>query len=370
MGYTKQSQKYFDALQEMLGFNQQISNSGKLTKSELNLIAAIGKYMDRPKGVKSSDLSRELKVTTAAISKMLRVLEKKGLIERNSDEDDRRVVYVRLTYAGNDAFLASVGEREDLLEQVFQRMGREEVDQFLELWGKFNRLMAEEHKKMQTRKRRERDDMKAVFVEGGALSFTAAEVLERMGLPRDHSFGASLAPILAQASTIAKPKAFYLTMKIEKRTESTVTIGGQTFYSAVLSKLLTGVSTVYPYLCTCGQELVEYANQLDDMLAQYALDAIMEMYRQEILAVLRQKLENTLTQPGPTIAVDPGDLADWPIYEQKKLFALFDDAAEKVGVTLSDSCLMYPVKSVSGLRYQAEELLQRPTAGEKSGQNG
>ncbi len=290
MRYTKQTQKYFDALQEMTAINQRISNGGKLTKSELMMIITIGKYMDRPYGVKSSELSRELKVSTAAISKMLRVLEKKGLIERNSDQNDRRVVYVRLTYSGDDAFLEAMGEREDLLEKVFQRMGKENVENFLSMWTSFNHLMEEEYKKKKTESKRGNKEMKTVFVEGGNHPFTPADVLERMGMPRDHQFGEKLALVLEKAAAIAKPKAFYMEMKIEKRTDHSVTIGGQTFQSTALAKNLAEVDVVYPYLCTCGKELMEYAESLDDMMEQYAFDTIMDMYRKEALVAMTAAL--------------------------------------------------------------------------------
>ena len=355
MRYTKQTQQYFDALQEMNIVNAGISNAGKLTKSELALITTIGKYMDCHNGVKSSDLSHKLNVTTAAISKMLRVLEKKGLIERSNDEKDRRVVYVRLTYAGNDAFLESMGEREDLLENVFRKMGPQDVDTFLTLWTVFNKHMEAEYKKMKAETKRGRDMMNTVFIESPDLHFTAADILEKMGMPRDHKFGEKIAEFLKKAEVIAKPKAFYMKMKIEKRTEDSVTIGGQTFQSIALAKNLTNVDTVYPYLCTCGSELAEYAIGLDDILEQYAFDAIMEMYRKEVLVAMMGVLSDSLEEVGQTSAVNPGSLIDWPISEQQKLFAVFGENAEKIGVTLSDSCIMSPIKSVSGIRYQTDK---------------
>lgn len=39
----------------------------------------------------------------------------------------------------------------------------------------------------------------------------------------------------------------------------------------------------------------------------------------------------------------------WPITQQKTLFAIFGNVEELIGVKLTDSCLMIPIKSVSGI---------------------
>ncbi|MCG8400671.1 MAG: vitamin B12 dependent methionine synthase, partial [Firmicutes bacterium] len=40
--------------------------------------------------------------------------------------------------------------------------------------------------------------------------------------------------------------------------------------------------------------------------------------------------------------------------EQKKLFSILGDCSEKIGVELTDSLLMVPVKSISGIFFPAE----------------
>jgi hypothetical protein len=50
----------------------------------------------------------------------------------------------------------------------------------------------------------------------------------------------------------------------------------------------------------------------------------------------------------------PGQLKDWPLEEQRPLFALLGDVEGAVGVTLSDSLLMIPRKSLSGIYFPTE----------------
>jgi hypothetical protein len=52
--------------------------------------------------------------------------------------------------------------------------------------------------------------------------------------------------------------------------------------------------------------------------------------------------------------MNPGSLENWPISEQKPLFSLFGDVEKLIGVRLSDSFLMFPIKSVSGIYFPTE----------------
>jgi hypothetical protein len=52
--------------------------------------------------------------------------------------------------------------------------------------------------------------------------------------------------------------------------------------------------------------------------------------------------------------MDPGSLEDWPITEQPKLFSIFGDTEKLIGVRLTESLLMIPRKSVSGILFPSE----------------
>lgn len=197
--------------------------------------------------------------------------------------------------------------------------------------------------------------MKTVFIDKLTYTFTPGDVLERMGMPRDHNFGDTIAQVMAQAEPIAKPKAFFMEVPIEDRTENTVTLAGETFHSTALVKNFAGLDTVYPYLCTCGQELADYADSLTDIMGQYAFDAIMEFYLRSASLAMTEALANYLEEDGLTSSVNPGSLVDWSIEEQTGMFRIFGANAEQAGVKLSESCLMFPVKSVSGIRYRTKK---------------
>ena len=197
--------------------------------------------------------------------------------------------------------------------------------------------------------------MKTYFVDDYDYKFTAGDVLERLGMPKDHGFGATIQEMIEKADPIAKPKAFFMEASIQERTADSVTIAGQTFHSTALAKNFEGINTVYPFLCTCGKELADYADSLTEIMEQYAFDVIMEFYLRRASLALTEALSNYLENEGITSSVNPGSLVDWDITEQQELFKIFSESAVTAGVSLSKSSLMFPVKSVSGIRYPSQE---------------
>ena len=70
-----------------------------LTRAEFELLGAV-RRTDRE--LTPGELARETFASGAAVTKRLRVLQERGLIERRGDDRDRRVAHVRLTDAGRD----------------------------------------------------------------------------------------------------------------------------------------------------------------------------------------------------------------------------------------------------------------------------
>jgi predicted transcriptional regulator len=52
--------------------------------------------------------------------------------------------------------------------------------------------------------------------------------------------------------------------------------------------------------------------------------------------------------------MSPGSLKDWPIEEQRALFAILGDVEGSIGVRLSESLVMIPSKSLSGIYFPTE----------------
>lgn len=72
------------------------------TNSETILLLVLRRSMRKGSpGLKASELSGLLRISSPSVTQMVNVLEARGLLERSVDPDDRRAVRIRLTEAGN-----------------------------------------------------------------------------------------------------------------------------------------------------------------------------------------------------------------------------------------------------------------------------
>ena len=53
--------------------------------------------------------------------------------------------------------------------------------------------------------------------------------------------------------------------------------------------------------------------------------------------------------------MNPGSLEDWPLSGQSDLFKLLNNQGNTIGVELTDSMLMIPNRTVSGIRFVSED---------------
>jgi hypothetical protein len=160
-----------------------------------------------------------------------------------------------------------------------------------------------------------------------------------------------------QAQAVARPKAMYRVGYVEERGDDWVTIGRRRFTSRILSVNLEPVHRVFVYLATCGTELQQWAEGRTDPLEQYWSNVVQEMALRAASRALSAHL-NGLYDPGRTSAMAPGSLGEWPLSEQRPLFAFLGDTVRAIGVRLSESLLMVPTKSVSGIRFATEERFE------------
>ncbi len=164
-----------------------------------------------------------------------------------------------------------------------------------------------------------------------------------------------LESLVSEARMLARPKALYKESYIDARGSETVTIDGVTFISRALRANLEKIERVFPYVATCGEELDQIELEPGDILRQFWLDAI----KATLLGFSRKYLSEYLQHRyalGKTSKMNPGsgDVTVWPIEQQRDLFSLFGDVKALIGVELTDSFLMVPNKSVSGIRFPTE----------------
>lgn len=178
---------------------------------------------------------------------------------------------------------------------------------------------------------------------------------EKMKLRNNKRMLETLEELIKQAEEVAKPKAIYIEAPIEEFKEDYIIIESTQFNSKNLAENIRGIDKVFPYIITSGVEVEELTKEIDDLLDQFLFDGI----KTEILLwatdFIAQEIKNKYGYEEITYEI-PGSLEGWDMAEQKKLFALFGDVQGDIGVKLSDSNIMYPAKSVSGIYFNRSKL--------------
>ena len=164
-----------------------------------------------------------------------------------------------------------------------------------------------------------------------------------------------LGELIDLARAIGRPKAAFRECFVEARGEDTVTVGDQSFTSLTLRRNLDGVERVFPFVCTCGQEVAQADPAPGDFIKGFWWDAI----QAQLLRAAFAHFVAHLTQRyrlGKTAQMNPGsgDAEIWPVSQQRELFALLGDVRGGIGVELTDSGMMLPIKTVSGIRFATE----------------
>jgi len=155
--------------------------------------------------------------------------------------------------------------------------------------------------------------------------------------------------------SIAKPKVVYKVSYVDDRDGDTVTIDGVKFTSRILRINLDQVERVFPYIATCGTELGEIAVPSNDVMKSFCFEEIKIMVVRLAIAYLSNHLtEHYALGKMSRMSPGSGPLESWPIAQQKALFSIFGNVEELIGVKLTDSCVMYPLKSVSGIYFPTE----------------
>ncbi len=183
------------------------------------------------------------------------------------------------------------------------------------------------------------------------------EVLKSLRLKEDSSDALTIRRMVSEARETARPKGLFTVCFIQKHEADHVEIEGIEFHSRVLRVNLENVHRVFPNVATCGVELDRWAEGYSDILENFWADTIKELALREAVEAVDARL-STLNASGRFSSMSPGSLEDWPITEQLHLFKLLGEKVSETGVSLTDSCLMIPTKSLSRLSFPAEHRFE------------
>jgi len=118
----------------------------------------------------------------------------------------------------------------------------------------------------------------------------------------------------------------------------------------IVTNMLKKANSIAVFVCTAGFELEGYSKnqmQIGNMPEGYIADLLGSTIVEAAMDKIQQKLAEQLIAEGLNITnrYSPG-YCSWNVSEQQKLFQLIPQNI--CGISLSDSSLMQPIKSVSG----------------------
>ena len=186
------------------------------------------------------------------------------------------------------------------------------------------------------------------------LIFDAGDIASRLRFDPTRAGHVSLNGLMGLAKELIGLRAIYDVAYIGAKGESSVEVAGVTFESPILLRNLEKTNKVFPYIITAGPDLEREAGVRGDLLEQYYLEELANLALEQAAGWLAGRIGERFGL-GPLSNMSPGSLQDWPITEQAKLFSVFGDTESLVGVRLSDSLLMVPRKSISGIFFPSEE---------------
>ena len=189
------------------------------------------------------------------------------------------------------------------------------------------------------------------------LRLSLADVCEQMGYgdaTPDDDVMAEVRAVGDMAAAVARPRFCYaLADGTLDLVRDTLTIGGTELHvGRIISRQLRGSEAFALFVATAGAEFEDLQMRLkddDDMVRTFIADSFGSVIAERTADIMEECLQGELDGRGwrHTNRFSPG-YCGWHVSEQQRLFPLFG-VERPCGVRLTESSLMVPIKSVSGV---------------------
>lgn len=161
----------------------------------------------------------------------------------------------------------------------------------------------------------------------------------------------TIGEIVAHARTICKPLAQFVIYPLELNGTNLLISDVEMKTGKIIANYLTDSSEIAVFVATAGLEFDNYLHKIKnsgDIYMEFLADAVGSEIAEATVRYVSSAIEKLANERSMfiTLSYSPG-YCGWHVREQPKLFSLFPN--NSCGITLNDSCLMHPVKSVSGV---------------------
>jgi hypothetical protein len=160
--------------------------------------------------------------------------------------------------------------------------------------------------------------------------------------------------IVAESEKLVKPEggyALYRNINIDRENKRTI-IGDVEFDTkSIVTRHMDKSGMIAVFACTAGAEISRLASEYNKnghIVHAYIADSLGSIVVERAMDLIQENLKSRKQIQGLKITnrYSPG-YCGWEIKEQRKLFSLLPD--QFCGISLTDSMLMKPIKSVSGI---------------------
>ena len=142
---SDRAKDFFEVMTKMKKMHTFCSAINGIPQGEFAMMALINShdaYLDdgQIKGVSASKISRLLSMSKSSVSQMINSLEEKGLVERYTSRDDRRMVFIRITDLGKEKMKEAarfLNESSLSIRDVAARVGYDDPFYFDRLFRRF-----------------------------------------------------------------------------------------------------------------------------------------------------------------------------------------------------------------------------------------
>ncbi len=189
------------------------------------------------------------------------------------------------------------------------------------------------------------------------LRLDMAEVYRQMGYgdaTPDDDVEAETAAVEAMVEAVTRPRfRYFITDGTLDAAQGTLTVGlTRLDVGRIIARQLRGSEAFALFVATAGTEFEELQMRLkddDDMVRTFIADSFGSVIAELTADAMERALQDEIEPRGwrHTNRFSPG-YCGWHVSGQQALFPLFGDA-RPCGVVLTESSLMLPIKSVSGV---------------------
>lgn len=189
------------------------------------------------------------------------------------------------------------------------------------------------------------------------LKISAAEISESMGYGSsvpDNEVLAEIDVMMSEIERICVPRFSFFVVKGEvDRENNSLGINGNQFgIGKIIARQLNGSEAFAIFTATAGNEFEDFQQRLQsegDMVRIFITNSIGSIIAEKAADAMEEALQAFIDKTGwkHTNRFSPG-YCGWHVSEQQRLFSLFP-TANPCGIRLTDSSLMIPIKSVSGI---------------------